>query len=202
MSNEIIIYDTEYWTDEGVLARSWQGLDDHLPVLMQIGAYSVEMIEGLPVTGEWLSYISPIGRDGKIIKLNEYFSNLTGITQEKINEDGKHPELAIREFSNFVGHRKMYSYGNDIVDTFLPTCFTIDIKCPFNISQEKDVRHILRQSGVTEAEINTNRSGSIAQHFGISMGKHHEHDALDDAHSILEALRYLLKKRRLELSWL
>ena len=201
MNDEIIVYDTEYWTDEGVLERGWQGLDDHLPVLIQIGAYRVKLVEELPASKEWLSYISPIGRDGKIIKLTDYFSNLTGITQEKINKDGKHPKFAIPEFSDFVGQRKMYSYGNDIVDTFLPTCFINGLKCPFHISQEKDVRHILRKSGVTEEEINANRSGSIAQHFGVFMDQHHEHDAKDDALSILEALRYLVKNGSLEMDW-
>ena len=202
MNDEIVIYDTEYWTDEGVLGRSWQGMDDQLPVLIQIGAYRVTLSENLPTTKEWLSYISPISRDGKIIKLNDYFSGLTGITQDKIDEEGKHPELAISEFSDFVGQRKMYSYGNDIVDTFLPTCFTIGLKCPFHIRQEKDVRHILRKSGVTEKDINENRSGSIAQYFGITMSQHHEHDAKDDALSILEALRHLVKNGKLRLDWL
>ena len=202
MTNDIVIYDTEYWTDDGVLERSWKGIDDHLPVLIQIGAYRVLLENDLPVTKEWFSYISPIGRNGKIIKLNDYFSNLTGITQENVNKEGKHPKIAIAEFFDFVGHRKIYSYGNDIADTFLPTCFVNDIKCPFHIHQEKDVRHILRKSGMKISEITANRSGSIAQHLGVVMNHHHEHNAMDDARSILEALRFLVKNGNLEIAWL
>jgi hypothetical protein len=119
-----------------------------------------------------------------------------------MDKNGKHPRQAISEFFEFVGQRKMYSYGDDMLDTFLPTCYVIGIQCPFVINQAKDIRHVLRKSGVTEAEISTNRSGSIAQHFGIVLDKHHEHDAKDDAHSLLEALRYLVDKGRLELGWL
>ncbi len=202
MCDEIVIYDTEFWTDSGVLERSWGGLHDHLPVLIQIGAYRVKLEEGLPVNREWLSYVSPIGRDGGIIKLNKYFTNLTGITQEKIDDDGKPPDIAISEFADFVGERKMYSYRDDIVSTFLPTCFVNGIQCPFHVHQAKDIRLIFQKSGLTERELDANRSGTIAQHFGVTMDKHHEHDAKDDAYSILEALRYLLKNGHLQINWL
>ena len=202
MNDEIIIYDTEYWTDKGVLERSWKGMDDNPPVLIQIGGYKIKMDKELPVIEDWISYITPINRDGKNIRLSNYFSDLTGITQEKISKEGKHPVQAISEFSEFVGKRNMFSYGNDVLDTFLPTCFICGLKCPFNVSQAKDVRHVLRKAGISEAEISTNRSGSIAQHFGIALSMHHEHDAKDDAYSILEALRYLMANGKLELNWL
>jgi len=201
MRDEIVIYDTEYWTSDGTLERSWRGIDDHPPILIQVGAYRVRLEENLPATNEWLSYITPIGRDGEIIKLNNYFTDLTGITQEKIDTNGKHPKLAISEFYEFVGLRKMFSYGDDVVDTFLATCYINSLSCPFQVSQSRDARQILRKSGVTEAEINTNRSGSIAQHYGIVIDKHHEHDAKDDAYSLLEALRYLLKNGNLDINW-
>jgi DNA polymerase III alpha subunit (gram-positive type) len=202
MGTEIVVYDTEYWAAQGALERCWHGIDDQLPVLIQIGAYKVRLEEGLPLISELVSFITPIGRTGEAITLNKYFSDLTGITQEKIDREGKHPREAIAEFHEFTGNRTMYSYGDDVVDTFLPTCFAIDIKCPFNLHQAKDARHILRKSGVTEAEISTNRSGSIAHHFGVESRKLHEHDAKDDAFSLLEAMRHLVKIGRLKLEWL
>lgn len=202
MNREIVIYDTEYWTDKGALERCWHGIDDQLPVLIQIGAYRAKLEPGLPTVDEKLLYVTPIGRNGEILSLNKYFSDLTGISQKKVDSEGKPPKEAIAEFHQFVGDCNMYSYGDDIVDTFLPTCFAIDIKCPFNLHQAKDARHILRQAGVTEAEISTNRSGSIAHHFGINLGQHHEHDAKDDAHSLLEAFRYLQNHDRLKIEWL
>jgi len=202
MNDEIVIYDTEYWTDQGALDRCWHGIDDQLPVLIQIGAYRVKKEKNLPIVSEMLSFVTPIGRNGEPIRLNKYFCDLTGITQEKVDTEGKHPREAIEEFSKFVGDCKIYCYGDDIVYTFLPTCFAIDIKCPFHLHQAKDARHLLRQAGVTEAEISTNRSGSIAHHFGVHLEQHHEHDAKDDARSLLEALRFLEKKERLKLEWL
>ncbi len=202
MKQEIVVYDTEYWTAQGALERCWHGIDDQLPVLIQIGAYKVKVEPGLPQVDELLLFITPIGRNGGIITLNSYFSDLTGITQETIDREGKHPKVAIDEFYEFTGNRNMYSYGDDVVDTFLPTCFAIDIKCPFHLHQAKDARLILRQSGVTEAEIATNRSGSIAHHFGVESRKLHEHDAKDDAFSLLEAMRHLVKIGKLKLEWL
>lgn len=202
MAKEIVIYDTEYWTDQGVLDRCWHGIDDQLPVLIQIGAYRVKCEPGLPTVNETLSFITPVGRNGEPIRLNKYFCDLTGITQEKVDSEGKHAKEAIAEFHEFVSDCNMYSYGDDVVDTFLPTCFAVDIKCPFSLQQAKDARHILIQAGVTEAEISTNRSGSIAHHFGVNIGHIHEHDAKDDARSLLEAFRYLEKNNRLKLEWL
>jgi len=202
MSNEIVIYDTEYWTDQGALDRCWHGMDDQLPVLIQIGAFRVKREAGLPIVDEMLLYVTPFGRNGEPVRLNKYFCDLTGITQEKVDTEGKPPGEAIAEFYQFVGNCNMYSYGDDVVDTFLPTCFSIDIKCPFNLHQAKDARLLLRQSGVTEAEISTNRSGSIAHHFGIHLGQIHEHDAKDDARSLLEAIRFLEENKRLQLDWL
>ena len=202
MSKEIVIYDTEYWTQQGALERCWHGMDDQLPVLIQIGAYRVKQEPGLPAVDELLSYVTPIGRNGETIQLNTYFCDLTGISQSKVDSDGKNPMEAISEFHNFVGDCNMYSYGDDIVDTFLPTCFAIDIKCPFDLHQAKDARHLLKRAGVTEAEISTNRSGSIAHHFGVHLEQHHEHDAKDDARSLLEAFRHLEKEGKLQLDWL
>lgn len=202
MSNDIVIYDTEYWTDQGALDRCWHGMDDQLPVLIQIGAYRVKREPGLPSVEEMLLFVTPIGRQGEPIRLNKYFSDLTGITQEKVDGEGKHPKDAIAELQKFVGNCNMYSYGDDVVDTFLPTCFAIDIKCPFSLHQARDARQILRRSGVTDAEISTNRSGSIAHHFGVNIPQLHEHDAKDDARSLLEAFRYLEQQGRLLLDWL
>jgi len=202
MSNDIVVYDTEYWTDQGALDRCWHGMDDQLPVLIQIGAYRVRREPGLPMVDEMLSFITPVGRNGEPIRLNKYFSDLTGISQAKIDSEGIHPSEAIARFHKFVGNSNMYSYGDDVVDTFLPTCFAIDTKCPFTLHQAKDARLILRKAGVTDAEISTNRSGSIAHHFGVNIAQLHEHDAKDDARSLLEALRFLESKGRLKLEWL
>lgn len=202
MSDEIVIYDTEYWTDQGALDRCWHGMDDQLPVLIQIGAYRVKRQPGLPPVDEMLLFVTPIGRQGDPIRLNKYFCDLTGITQEKVDNEGIHPRDAIAEFHKFVSNCNMYSYGDDVVDTFLPTCFAIETRCPFTLHQARDARHILRQSGVTDAEISTNRSGSIAHHFGVNIPQLHEHDAKDDARSLLEAFRYLENQGRLKLDWL
>lgn len=202
MAREIVVYDTEYWTDQGALDRCWHGIDDQLPVLIQIGAYRVKLEPDLPTVDKQLWYVTPVGRNGDIIALNKYFTDLTGITQEKVDSEGKSAKDAITEFHQFVSDCNMYSYGDDVVDTFLPTCFAIDIKCPFGLHQAKDARHILRRAGVTEAEIGTNRSGSIAHHFGINLEQHHEHNAMDDARSLLEAIRFLVNKDRLKLEWL
>ena len=46
MSASFIIYDTEYWTNDGTHTRRWQGLADYPPLLTQIGAVRVALTDG------------------------------------------------------------------------------------------------------------------------------------------------------------
>jgi DNA polymerase III epsilon subunit-like protein len=201
-SKEIIIYDTEYWTDEGVMVRHWGGINDMPPLLYQIGAYKISVEDGLPIISDFSKLIKAKDEKGTLVKTTPYFENLTKITQEMIDNKGVALETALNEFSSFSNGCDLYSFGNDMYHTVLQSCFIASINCPFHVKNVKDIRKVLILSGMSEAEISKNSSGSLASFFGINIDNHQQHNARSDAFSIIEALRFLLKNNRLDLSWL
>lgn len=202
VKHEFIIYDTEYWTDEGVMARNWAGLNDHPPLLMQIGALKVSVEKGLPVREEFTLLVKPKDAFGNNVLVTPYFTKLTNITAEQVEKGGVLMDEAMTRFYEFTGERLMYSYGGDMRDCIVPSCFIQSVSCPFSARQERDVRHVLHRAGMSEEEMRQNTSGTLAAHFGIDIPGHWTHDALCDAGSILVTLRHLIEKGRLNPAWL
>lgn len=195
----IIIFDTEFWTDEGVMKRNWGGLDDHPPHVIQIGALKVELTKGLPSTGEFATLIKPRNEHGKDLPITDYFTQLTGISQAMVNNEGLELAEALDAFKSFAGTSPLYSYGRDGIATFVPSCYIQGIENPFPATQDKDIRNILRNSGMSEADIFANSSGTLAKFFGIELENHWVHDARCDANSILAALRHLEAQGKLDI---
>lgn len=200
--NEIIIYDTEYWTEDGSPKRNWNGPDDQPPLLVQIGGLKVKVEKGLTLTEEFSAIVKPRNEFGQPVSLTPFFEKLTGITQQRVDEEGRELDEVLKEFHAFTGDRLMYSYGRDLLSTIIPSCFVQSVSNPFKPTQGKDIRKILRHSGMTVEELIANTSGSLAKHFGIELENHWVHDARCDAYSILITLRYLEEKKRLDISLL
>lgn len=201
-SRHIIIFDTEFWTDEGVMKRNWGGLDDHSPHLIQIGAFKVKVTSGLPVIEEFSILIKPRDEYRKELPITDYFTNLTGISEAMIKTEGHELAEALDKFKSFTGDAPLYSYGKDIIATIVPSCYIQGIPNPFPATQDKDVRQILRSAGMKDSDINANSSGSLAKFFGIELENHWIHDARCDANSILAALRHLEAQGALNLALL
>jgi DNA polymerase III epsilon subunit-like protein len=199
---EIIIYDTEYWTDDGVMERNWNGLYDPPQYLIQIGAFRVSLDAELTIQEEMLSYIKPKNRDGSDLPLTPFFTELTKISQEDVDQKGVSFVQALDDFSSFCGDLPMYSYGYDLESTFLKTCFIEGVLCPFGIDQSRNVAKIFHHSGMSIEDIKANSSGTLAAHYGIELDSHHVHDARCDALSILVSLRHLIQKGQLEPGYL
>lgn len=200
--NEFIIYDTEYWTDEGAMERRWSGLNDYPTLLMQIGALRVSAEQGFPVQEEFTLLVKPEDAFGRDVPVTPYFTKLTNITAEQMAGEGVSMETAMARFYEFTGARLMYSYGADMRVCIVPSCFVQSVPCPFNARQDRDVRHILHRAGVSEKEIHGNYSGTLAAHFGVEPEDHWTHDALCDVRSIHLALRHLEEKGQLNPAWL
>jgi len=199
---EVVIFDTEYWTDEGVWERNWHGLYDPPPYLVQIGAFKVRLETGLPVADEYISYIIPRNRDGSALDITPFFTEFTKITPDDIATKGVEAADAILDFASFCDGAPLYSYGYDIESTFLPTCYAAGMACPFRVEQGRNVAKVLHRAGMSEADIYKNSSGTLAAHFGIELDAHHVHDARCDAWSILVALRHLEKTGVLDINML
>jgi len=193
MIKEFVIYDTEYWTDEGVIARNWMGLKDHPPVVIQIGAYKVKADGDLTITDEFICYCKPTDQNGDALPITQYFTDLTQITAEKIENEGISTKDALIKFKEFVGDSNIYSYGRDDYVTLLMSCYINGLNMPISVKQFNDVRRLLAEKGLDESVVLNNSSGTLHQHFNINLEGNNVHDARDDAFSILSSLREMLK---------
>lgn len=200
MTKEFIIYDTEYWTDEGVMQRGWMGLEDHPPVLIQIGAYKVKADDDLTIVDEFIHYCKPVDENGDDLPVTPYFTNLTNITLETVEKEGLTAEEILNKFKDFAGNSNIYSYGRDDYVSLLMSSYVNGFKMPIGIKQFNDIRRLLAKKGLCKDVVLGNTSGSLHKHFNISLDGHHVHDARDDALSILVSLREMLKSEEYSLS--
>ncbi len=202
MTTSVVIYDTEFWTDRGVQGRHWSGLYDYPPLLIQIGAIKCELSRGLPIIGEYASYVLPVDEYGRRAPLTDYLVQLTGISQNEFETSAIPLAGAMSSFAHFVNLDLMFSYGNDILASILPTCYLRSLTCPFTPRQVHDIRYILRHAGVTDELLTLHTSGTIASAFGLQLLDHTVHDALSDARSIVATIQHLNLTERLNLAWL
>lgn len=195
MTQTTVIFDTEFFSIEESYIREWQGAQDPMPAVAQIGALKVELKPGLPIVEEFVEHIIPVGRTGQEQSLTRNFQNVTGISQEAFDKVKRPLKDVIPEFAQFVGDDYMHSYGRDVDKTILPSCFASAVECPFPLWKNIDVKQFLVKTEVmTNEEANGCSSGRLAKHFGIDIPDHYEHDARQDAYSILVAYRHLLKE--------
>ncbi|MDP6923210.1 MAG: exonuclease domain-containing protein [Candidatus Scalindua sp.] len=109
---EAVILDTEWTTWPGALERSWSGKDEYREII-RIGAIIIDLdslqeIEVLDV------FVKPSINPN----LSDYCIKLTGITDKQIQAEGIEIHEALHKFGDFVGDRKIFSYGGDILILF------------------------------------------------------------------------------------
>ena len=104
---EFIVWDTEYTCWEDSHETNWNNETDPKEIV-QIGA--IKIVDGEKVD-EMNIYIKPTITN----TLSDYFTDLTGITNEKVQKYGLDFELAMKNLYAFVKNcDHVYSYGNDI----------------------------------------------------------------------------------------
>lgn len=197
--NSIVIYDTEFWTDEGCQGRRWRGLSDHPPMLIQFGGYKVAVKEGLPEIDKINLMVQPSAY-GEILPITDYFEELTGISQARVNEEGVPMKKAFEIIKEFIGDDHCLSYGFDERATLLPSAYLNDLDFPFKATQFHDFRQTLHRAGWSEEKIFENTSGTVAKTLGLEVeAEGGVHDAAYDALSLLVSLRHIIDQGQLEL---
>lgn len=203
MTASIIIYDTEYWTDDGAHKRRWEGLDDAHPLLIQLAAVKLALKPGLPIVGEYTSLVRPRDVNKREVPLTPFFTELTKITQQDVDKKAKELSVVMGEFATFTGESNMYSYGHDMIRTITTSCFIQNLKCPFKASQSYDIRQVFRRAGVPDEVLNSNSSGTLAVGLGLKMDVDYGvHDARYDTMSLVKTAQHLQKTGALKLTCL
>jgi len=180
LPDTIVIWDTEYTSWEGSQARKWRGPNEYKE-LVQIGAILFNT-ESLKELDSLLLYIRPV----KNPVLSEYFTSLTGITQNDIETHGKTFSDAVEIFHKRIGKSPCYAYGND--KKVLDINFELNnMENPLSEKQFFDIREVFKSAGINAEKY---MSSTIIEAFG-KQNPSRGHDALNDARGIGHALTEL-----------
>jgi inhibitor of KinA sporulation pathway (predicted exonuclease) len=186
----IVIYDTEFTTWPGALQRGWSGENEHRE-LVQIAAQRIDLIDQT-VLETYTKLIRP-----KINpQLSDFFCELTGVTQQQVDEFGVDFVDFYEEFIGWLGADVAYSYSKSIDDYTDADVlqenidlYALDIVMPKQ--QFALLTPFFLAAGVDLHDYN---SGKLYQAFGLELDNHHEHDALDDVRSLVASLFHCLAK--------
>lgn len=189
-----IIFDTEYVADKGLLETGFKGWQNR--EVIQIAALKID--EDLNITDSLNLYIKPF----KHKYVSEYFTKLTGITNEIIEKLGTDFPSAYKTFREFVGDFPCFSHGwssnkakdgdGDVMKETM-VYHHIEDNCP------PDYKNIAfwfkEQYSKKNINISKQASGEIASLLGLEdeLKKLNlsPHNALYDVYSILTGLKYL-----------
>lgn len=183
---QVIIYDTEYYTD-----KDWMGLNENpnpdLPRhLIQIGALKLDAAT-LAVVEEYDMMCKPP------LPLTDEFTRLSGISQQQVDARGVSFADIFRSFWKFKGDAPLYSYGSDI-EVLRRNLGYNNMPLPVDwpaVPENTNIRPFIQQHAPETIKVN---SGRLVEVLGIRP-RHKEHTGLGDCHSIRETLIFLIEKR-------
>ena len=135
----VVVWDCEFLTDVGAPQRFWCGPEDPDPILVQLGAVKLGLEGDFPVFERFEKIVRPIARDGTPSKVSDLFSQLTGLTAERIAAEGGALEPALQAFAKFGKDSVFWAWGKDEFNAVAISCYVAGISPPipatrFNLS--------------------------------------------------------------------
>lgn len=162
--------------------RDWSGAGEYKEIV-EIGAIKIAT-DQLTEIDEFDIYVKPT----KNPELSNFFINLTGITQQTLNQKGIQFSEAIRKFATWAGEIPLFSYGMDH-EVLRANCELLKILFPFHEEKFHNIKDIFEKHGIAT---NSYMSSTIIEAFS-KKSKERAHNALGDARTILDALRELAR---------
>ncbi len=181
--NEVILFDTEFTAWPGSMARNWKGPGEHREIV-QIGAIRLGA-QQLDEKSSFNVLIKPMHNP----VLSSYFEALTDISNERLQADGISFAQGVTAFQSFIGQRPAFAYGRDDL-IIAENASLLGHPDLWQAAPASNLRLWLEKVGVPLAGVH---SGELAAHVGAS-AQGRIHDALTDARSLAEAVRYLVAR--------
>ncbi len=181
-TREVVVFDTEFTAWPGSVARGWRGPSEYKEIV-QIGAVTLNA-HNLQECASFSVLIKPTMNP----VLSDYLVRLTRITNATLAQDGVDFAKGISHYLSFAGSRKSFCYGRD--DKIIADNAKLLGQNVWPNQASTNLRDWLVQVGVPLAGIH---AGDLAAHVGAS-SQGPAHNALTDARSLAEAIRYLVKK--------
>ena len=183
LPKRFVLFDTEFTAWEGSLENDWERPGEYRE-LVQIGAIRIDG-ETLEELDCFSVYIKPVRNP----TLSDYFTNLTRITQEKIDEEGVDFRTAAQMFREWIGDDPCYPWGSD-AEVLEENAELHGAESPFKGMEFIVMRDLFKNAGIDTENYS---SGTITKAFGREPS-FPAHNAVNDVRVVLEGLR-LLKHR-------
>jgi len=177
----LVVWDTEFTAWPGSQERGWTGPGEHRE-LVQIGAVALDATAGFAEIATFERIVRPKFNP----RLSQYFIDLTGVTQQRVDGEGVPFPLALDEFAAFVGPWTglIGSFGRDDL-VLSENCALHGIAQPIALRRFQDLRPALEaaigQTGMMSSE--------LPRFVGLPIPEQ-AHDALADARAIAAVLRH------------
>ncbi len=187
---ELIFWDTEFTAWEGSQERGWSEPHEHRE-LVQIGAVKLVLNEK-QLTFTQLDVLDVLVKPKINLELSGYFIELTGITQQELDDRGVPVAQALKQLKNFCGDVPLHSWGRDdiIVEE---TCKINQLPLPLPTAQYKNVHQWLKDKGLPVTGINCGTTYRLA---GLEepQVEGQLHNALYDARVLAQTFEALLQQ--------
>ena len=172
---------------EGSLGRHWAGPNEYREIV-EIGAVRTDTEK----KGAQDQYFSALVLPVKNPQLSDYFINLTGISQQKLEGEGLSLSAALKVFADFSsGVSDFFAYGED-GDIIAENCGFQSLRNPFAACGMINARAAITKAYGLGASI-TSANLPAATGLEQSGGNLQAHKALDDARAIAQVLVPLLQ---------
>ncbi|MFH1423827.1 MAG: 3'-5' exonuclease [Candidatus Nealsonbacteria bacterium] len=189
LPKRFILFDLECTSWDGAAARNWSGPGEHREVI-QIGATLTDIerfTEQFTVKTLVKPRINPI--------LSEYIKNLTGITQEDINQKGIDFAIFLQTFFDWCCDFEIYCFDSRVDgsrlfdrDVLVENCELCGLEFPFEMDRFHNINEIFARHGYA-----VKQSGAAPEAFGLKIPAR-PHDAMNDVNGVLIALKALSER--------
>lgn len=175
---EIAILDLEYTAWEGSEARRWSEAWEWREIV-QVGALMVEASTFSPRSG-----LDLLVRPMRNPQLSSYFQELTGISQQRVELEGKTFSEAIMAMVSFLSIAEIVVFNGEDGQVLRENCALQAIALDLNPDKMLNFRPLLARSlGRPISELTSSKLPSIA---GVRVNGR-AHSALHDCHAIAAA---------------
>ena len=193
-----LVFDCEFLTAEGSPSRFWCGPHDPDPVVAQIGIVRIGLQAGFPILETLRLYVMPRDRHGDRYALDPFFTALTGITEERIADEGMPLRQALAKVREFSGGEKLWSWGKDEFNMVAISCYVEGFAPPIPAAQFGNACQLLLRAGMPYEDMRKTPSNRLAEYYRLEHPPLRGHDALDDALSVSYVLQHLLGQGKLK----
>ena len=182
-----VIYDTEYTAWKGSRERNWAEPWEFREIL-QIAAVKVEVDHGCETIASFNEFIKPSINP----VLSDYIIELTGITQDLVDQNGIDLASAISLFNLFCedGGCHTLSWGDDL-RVLRDDADAKQIEFPAGLIRHTDLGPVFHAVDGYDFHV---YSGDLHKVLGIPVPGH-AHNALHDVHSIAASLDFLVREK-------